>query len=133
MKKKVKVTTIKITLREDVYGKIDEFMIKNGLVEHLGCDREDISINSEVKEMEEMVTLREYINANASGAYHNFVFRIMGQKVDVCGVHEFERIFRPELLDHFIVVDDKQEEIGNNCENYHCTHNLTIRWKGEKR
>lgn len=73
-------------------------------------------------------TLREYISEHENGAYHDFIFTINGISINVCGVREFGRIYNERLLDQYLVVEDKQNDNGGNCENYTCYHRLTIKY-----
>ena len=74
-------------------------------------------------------TLREYINENSRGAYHDFIFTIKGISINVCSVSDFQKTFNGVLLDKFLVVEDKQSDNGGNCENYTCYHHLTLELK----
>ena len=76
---------------------------------------------------EKYLTLREYLNKHACGAYHDFHFKIDGNiSVKVCGASDFERIYNPKILDGYYVVKDETESFGSNCENYSCRHHLTL-------
>ena len=93
-------------------------------VDHI--DEAKITIFKKEKEMERPLTLREYMQENASGAYHNFIFEIAKLKCNVIGVDDFETYYNKDLLDRFYVLSDAEESYGDNCENYGCDHHLTL-------
>ena len=71
-------------------------------------------------------TLREYINANARGAYHNFIFTIGSNKFNVINCDEFVEYGNAKLLDMFLVYDDDMRDNCGGCDQYLCNHYLTI-------
>lgn len=74
-------------------------------------------------------TLREYISDNEAGAYHYFIFKIMGVPVEVDGIFEFELVFKSNLLDEYVVTNDDKSCNGAGCDQYECRHYLTIEEK----
>lgn len=76
-------------------------------------------------------TLREYINDNSSGSYHQFVFYLGNIKVNVCDVWDFEHYYQPHFLDDYVVIKDDKSDNGGNVEQYEATHELTIEKKEE--
>ena len=97
-------------------------------IEHVANSLTDIVKTYEEKYdlKEPKPTLREYINANARGAYHNFMFTIGSNKFNVTDCYEFVQYGNAKLLDMFRVIDDDQRENCGGCAQYFCNHYLTI-------
>ena len=75
------------------------------------------------------LTLREYVEQNGCGAYHTFHFTLNGKKISIDGwwnmlTDELCSLF--PLTAQFYVVEDKREDNGGDCENYHCDHYLQL-------
>ena len=92
MKKSVHYSELTITIREDKYGSGFPVKLKNGLVDMLGVKPEDIKSKQYTKQVDEICTLRDYMKTYSAGAYHHFVFEVMGADIDVIGIEDFERI-----------------------------------------
>lgn len=130
MKKSVHYSELTITIREDKYSSGFPVKLKKGLVDALGVKPEDIKSKQYTREVEEICTLRDYMKTYSVGAYHHFVFKVMGNDIDVIGIEDFERIYNPKILDDYLVVDATRQESGYDCTNYDCRHHLTIQKAG---
>lgn len=71
-------------------------------------------------------TLREYMDKHSCGAYHHFYFNINGNKFNVIGSNDFVQYGNAKLLDMFLVYDDDMRDNGAGCDQYECSHYLTI-------
>lgn len=85
-----------------------------------------ITIFKKEEELESILTLREYIKSEESGAYHNFIFDIGSIHIRTTGIDDFETYYNKDLLDRFYVIGDDRKDYGDNCENYECDHNLKL-------
>ena len=71
-------------------------------------------------------TLRDYINEHSNGAYHNFNFIYNHNKVNVKDCSEFEHYYNAKFLDENVVTLDVKSDNGADCDQYQCTHILTL-------
>ena len=129
MKVKTNITTLTIKLREDepnkdLPNKIGNFILSKGF------HRPTIESHTEAVEIEEVVSLRNYMKEHACGAYHRFKFTIMDHTITVMDVADFVSIYNEKLLDEYFVEDDRQVDNGGNCESYLCIHYLTLSYGG---
>lgn len=73
-------------------------------------------------------TLREYIKEHECGSYHEFVFKLGAKRVFVAdGIAEFISMYNENMLDDYVVIEDKEFSVGEDCTNYCATHNLTVK------
>lgn len=85
--------------------------------------------NVELPDLEsfEYKTLREYINANSKGSYHQFVFNIGNKEIDITSVSDFEYYYNPHFLDDYVVIADDKTSNNGDCTSYVCKHRLNIK------
>lgn len=122
---------ITITIREDTYKEHMATDIRKTLTS-MGVRMSDIQIEEYDGEIEELVSLREYIDKHSVGAYHTFAFEIKGYEVEVCNTLQFTQTFNEKLLDEYMVEDAVTEDNGGDCESYSCRHHLKLIQGGPK-
>ena len=131
MKVKTNITTLTIKLREDEPNTKLPNIIGNFILSK-GFHRPTIESHTEAVEIEEVVSLRNYMKEKACGAYHRFKFNIRNRTITVMNVDDFASIYNEKLLDEYFVEDDRQMNHGGDCENYECIHYLTLSYGGSK-
>lgn len=129
MKVKTNITTLTIKLREDepdknLPNKIGNFILSKGF------HRPTIDSHTEAVELEEVVSLRNYMKEKACGADHRFKFTIRDHTITVMGVDDFTSIYNEKLLDEYFVEDDRQTDNFGDRGKYICIHYLTLSCRG---
>ena len=131
MKVKTNITTLTIKLREDEPNTKLPNIIGNFILSK-GFHRPTIESNTEAVEIEEEVSLRNYMKEKACGADHRFKFTIRDHTITVLGVDDFISIYNEKLLDEYFVEDDRQTDNFGDCGKYICIHYLTLSCRGSK-